>query len=69
MMDAAELPEPLVVEQTLSTGQRRRLRWEPRTDGTWMRYEDERDGGEWQPVGSGRVDDVDIERGERVVPV
>jgi hypothetical protein len=60
------LPRPLVVEQTLATGQRRRFRWEPRDDGTWARYEDEFDGGQWRPVGREVVDDVDIERGEGV---
>ena len=65
-MSGDELPAPLSVTMTLSTEQRRRLRWEPRTDGQWMRVEDERDGDEWQPVGCELVDDVDIERGEEV---
>lgn len=60
------LPKPLVVEQTLPSGQRRRLRWEPRDDGTWARYEDELDGDTWRPVGQEIVDDVDIDRGEAV---
>lgn len=60
------LPPPLVIEQTLSTGQRRRIRWEPRSDGTWARTEDELDDGEWRSVGSEIVDDVAIDRGEAV---
>jgi len=60
------LPKPLIVEQILETGQRRRLRWEPRDDGTWARYEDEFDGGEWRPVGREVVGDLAIIRGEEV---
>jgi len=60
------LPKPLVVEHTLSTGQRRRHRWEPRSDGPCAHYEEEHDAGEWRSVGRKTVDDVDIERGEEV---
>lgn len=60
--------DALVVKQTLTTGQRRRLRWEPRTDGQWDYYEDELHDGEWQPVGHEIVEDVDVERGAEVLP-
>lgn len=54
------MTEAITIIQTLSSGQRRRLQWEPRADGRWDHHVEKRDGDDWRPVGHKIVDDVAI---------
>jgi len=66
---AAELSEDgdgkFAIEFTTDAGNRRRYRFEKRpVHDQWHRYEEERDGGKWRPVGHELVEDVEVVDGK-----
>lgn len=64
-------PEPeegFTVEWTPSVGSRRRLRFEPRSDGTWWRISDHWTGCSWYEEGREPADDIVVDTGEVTLP-
>jgi hypothetical protein len=60
--------DAFTVEYTPACAPRRRLRFEPRSDGAgWWRIEEEWTGCRWRPVGREPVDDVVCESDAEVI--
>lgn len=61
MTDARDRSDAVIVRWTPIGRATRRYRFEPHSAGGWTAYEEVRARGEWRPVGTESVEELDIE--------